>query len=47
MNSIINKDNYYRAKTFADYIIVPSNLNDDIIRIAKNHNLKIVIVRER
>ena len=43
----INKDNYYRAKTFADYIIVPSNLNDDIVRIAKNHNLKIVIVRER
>ena len=43
----INKDNFYREKTYADFIIIPSNLNDDIIRIAKNHKLKIVVIRER
>ena len=42
----INKDNYYREKTFADFIVIPSKLNDDIIRIAKDNNLKIVVVRE-
>lgn len=42
----INKDNYYRQKTYADFILLPSNLNDDILRIAKTNNLKVVVIRE-
>ena len=42
----INKDNLNKEKVKADFILVPSALNEDIIRIAKENNLSIVVIRE-
>ena len=42
----INKDKRNKEKINADFILVPSSLNEDIIRIAKDNNMSIVVIRE-
>lgn len=42
----INKDNLNKEKVNADFILVPSSLNEDIIRIAKDNNMSIIVIRE-
>ena len=42
----INKDNLSKEKIEADFILVPSSLNEDILRIARERNLSVVVIRE-
>lgn len=42
----VNKDNLSKEKIEADFILVPSSLNEDILRIARERNLSVVVIRE-